>query len=200
MDASTLLHTYIIPNAGPIATVFAASVAALVAVTFGTLQWLIARKQAATAQTSVQNALKLGNLQLEIAMQQAETAGISAKIARNKLRLDLFARRVVAYEAILKWMMVVPKDLPFSSEEFKEVLVVQRSLAWIFSQEVADWVTDELFLAAQKLVTKKQELNLVNSPVPLNERQRKYSEFYWEFEQQFKRLHEEFSPYLKIEE
>jgi hypothetical protein len=54
VDLKTLIQGYVIPHAAPIATVFAATVAAVVAVTFGITQAGIATQQAATARTKLQ--------------------------------------------------------------------------------------------------------------------------------------------------
>jgi hypothetical protein len=73
--------------------------------------------------------LRIAHRQKEIAKQQAETA-------RNKLRLELFDRRLPIYEAamILADRIVRKGDISF--EETQEFGMVTKSVRFLFNQEL----------------------------------------------------------------
>jgi hypothetical protein len=199
MDARTLIHGYIIPNAGPIATVFAATVAAGVAITFGITQARIAKQQAKTAVMGVDNAFKLGQLQLKIAEQQAETAKVSAKTARNKLRLDLFKERLAMHDVIEEWISAVPAQ-PFGSPHFSEFLKNTSRLKWLFPEEVSTWVYGELYEQAREIAMLKAGLEGVPAGAHRAEKIIALSDHISNFVKMHERLHDTFAPYLSLED
>lgn len=108
----------IVSKLGPVFTFISAVIAAFVAAFFGRVQAKIARQQAATA------------------------AG-AALTARNKLRLDLFDRRLKIYDAVTDFMEANLGAADWRSDAspfFREVSAAR----WLFDQSVVDWIQQEL--------------------------------------------------------
>lgn len=117
MDVRTILHTYVIPNAGPIATVFAAFVAGTVTIILGLAQWKIASRQAKTAENA-------------------------ALTARNKLRLDMYDRRIAVFNAFMDLISKVTTHGYLHEGDETDFLQGISGARWSVGPEVRQYVDD----------------------------------------------------------
>ena len=85
-----------------------------------------------------------------IAVTAAVIAGVFAyrnwRTAQNKLKLDLFDRRMVAYEKIKSFYGAAYQGEwdAEGSNTYEKFLYVRREASWIFSDEITKWIDCEL--------------------------------------------------------
>jgi hypothetical protein len=96
------------------------------------------------------NTLRIAHQQKEIAEQQALTA-------RNKLRLDLFDRRLPIYEAAMILADTVVRKGDISFEETQEFRMATKSVRFLFNQELHDYC-DELRKQAMMVFGGQQKI------------------------------------------
>lgn len=120
MDTDTVLHQYIIPNAGPIATVIAAVLAASVAFLFGLAQYSIAKRQ-------------------------AKTAAIAAETARNKLRMDLFDKRLPFYKVVVSAWNAAASTGVFDSNDRRKYVEGIAGSEWLFDEDVTGYISAQFW-------------------------------------------------------
>lgn len=81
--------------------------------------------------------IKFGRIQAAIADRQANTAALAARTARNKLRLDLFERRVKVYDAASQ--AIAYAQLRRGRVEVEKVFSYAAELSpakWLFGPEI----------------------------------------------------------------
>jgi hypothetical protein len=81
------------------------------------LQLRTAQKQGQTAER-----------QSEAAKQQSQTAEKQAETARNKLRLDLFDRRIVVYDALMKLTKFATENGDVTEEDRRECAIATKGV------------------------------------------------------------------------
>lgn len=102
-------------------------------------------------------AVFFGRTQARIARQQAATAAGAALTAKNKLRLDLFDRRMKIYDAVTAYMDEAATSADWRSDAspfFKDV----SSARWLFDQSVVDWIQKELMDVVREVKTTQANL------------------------------------------
>lgn len=90
-------------------------------------------------------AWRFGSIQAGIARQQASTAAASAETARNKLRLDLFDRRLKIYDGIEEMITNIVRSRKI---EIKDMIAYHNHVQagqWLFGTEVSKYLKDNLW-------------------------------------------------------
>ncbi|WP_143044687.1 hypothetical protein [Delftia lacustris] len=87
---------------------------------------------------------KFGRIQESIARQQAETAKASSSTARNKLKLDLFDRRMAIYKAAADAISIAGRQGDFSTENEYTFESGVQGARWLFGNDVVAYIEDEL--------------------------------------------------------
>ena len=83
-------------------------------------------------------AYKFGSVQAAIGRRQAATSRLSARIAKNKLKLDLFDRRLVIYNAVLAMLARLGTTGGLTSEDEHAYLVGVKGAHWLFEADVVE--------------------------------------------------------------
>lgn len=142
------------------------------------------------AGTAAYIAWRFGSIQARIAEQQARTA-------RNKLRLDLFEKRMKVYEAIAEYLNTLP-SWAMQESRLDEFLPRFAPARWLFGPEVMKWVEEEMLRAGLDYVMARfesaRETKNIAMAASLDTQQD------WALEVQRVRLVEIFTPYLKLED
>jgi hypothetical protein len=129
---------------------------------------------------------------------QADIAKIQARTARNKLRLDLFEKRLAVHEVIRLHIAAVIEDTTgmLSHDEF----FLNKSAAnWLFDASVNEWIHGELMplVAAKQAADLKWKGthgdNLLSAVVELTSAR---TELY----NQKDKLNNIFAPFLRLED
>ncbi|NVM87654.1 hypothetical protein FHT32_001293 [Variovorax sp. SG517] len=145
-------------------------------------------------------AYKFGKIQAGIAKQQADTAILAAKTARNKLKFELFERRLVMYDRVYAYIDTVIGQGKIVAESDSEFLTSVRAMGWITDRSVVDYVHKELrdkMIALSMLTTE-----IENMPVPNQARAElgiKKSVLQATLYQEHDALARVFEPFLKLE-
>lgn len=87
---------------------------------------------------------KFGHIQAEIGRRQAETAALAMRTARNKLRLDLFEKRLAVYEVTNSFISNVRG---FTNGTDSDVMLLMRSTKsaiWLFDERTANHITKKI--------------------------------------------------------
>ncbi len=135
-------------------------------------------------------AWRFGSIQARIAEQQARTA-------RNKLRLDLFERRLKVYQAVADYLEDVPKWAP-GEAKLDEHLPNFAAVRWLFGKEVSNWVYTELVDEAGKYVMERSAL--AQAPHDVARAALWLTSGSMVLQKQWQRLGEVFGPYLRLED
>ena len=64
------------------------------------------------------------------------------RTAKNKLKLDLFDRRLAIYNAVCD---ALASDQPLSADEERKFLVSTRDAKWLFSRDIQEYFREDLF-------------------------------------------------------
>ncbi|MBB4223940.1 hypothetical protein [Variovorax guangxiensis] len=83
-------------------------------------------------------AYKFGRVQAAIGRRQAATSRLAAKIAKNKLKLDLFERRLVIYEAVLEMLAQLGTTGNLTIEDERSYLIGVKGAHWLFDADVVE--------------------------------------------------------------
>lgn len=110
----------------PVIQFLTAVAAVVVAYRFGAIQAGIAKQQAATAVTA------------------AQTAAAAAQTARNRLKFDLFERRLSMYDLIYAYLDSVAAAQLIDPKADSEFLASVRALGWITDKAVVTYVHKDL--------------------------------------------------------
>lgn len=142
------------------------------------------------AGTAAYIAWRFGSIQARLAEQQARTA-------RNKLRLDLFERRLKVYQAVADYLTEVPTWAPGDSR-LDEHLPKFAAVRWLFRDDVSNWVYAELLDEVRKYVMDRSALT--NRPGELAVVALQATAGSMALQKQWQRLGEVFGPYLRLED
>jgi hypothetical protein len=113
--------------AGPVATIIAATAAAVITWRFQTIQARLGRRQAAIARA-----------QARTATEQARTSKLQAELATDRLRYDVFKLRYAVYEALkdlLRDTINRAHDPDYGPSDIVPKLVVLDEAPFFFSEE-----------------------------------------------------------------
>ncbi|MDM0045715.1 hypothetical protein QTH91_14590 [Variovorax dokdonensis] len=126
---------------------------------------------------------------------QAEIAQAQAEAARNKLRLELFEKRLAAHTAITEY---IRKSLAgVKAENLDAIAGTTTMMNWLFKDDVHDWFARELAPAIAKLSV--AQLKLIAEPGDVAVVV-EHSGASMEAVAQFGRLNEVMRPYLTLED
>lgn len=168
--------------ATPVIQFLTAAAAVWVAYRFGTIQAGIAKQQAATAVTA------------------AQTAAAAAQTARNRLKYDLFERRLVLYDLIYGYIDVVVGTGTIEPKSDSEFLQAIRPLGWLTDAAVAKYVLQDLRDKMIALSALTRQVNAI--PQPGEEHAdllRQHLVAQTQLYQEHDALAKAFEPYLKLE-
>lgn len=88
---------------------------------------------------------KFGRIQETIARQQAETAAAAANTARNKLKFELFDRRLAAYETVVDTIYKWSNEENHTPEIEQAYASAMNNARWLFPSEVHDYLRGVLW-------------------------------------------------------
>jgi len=168
--------------ASPLIQFLAAAGAVWVAYRFGTIQAGIAKQQAATA------------------MAAAQTAAAAAQTARNRLKYDLFERRLVMYDLVYAHIDRVAAAGMIEPESDSEFLRAIRPLGWLTDASVTRFVLKDLRdqMIALSRLTREIELRPGAGEVPVDLVMAR-AVATTQLHQNHETLARMFEPYLKLE-
>lgn len=143
---------------------------------------------------------KFGHIQAEIGRRQAETAALAMGTARNKLRLDLFEKRLAVYEATNSFLSNV-RGLKNGTDA--DVMVLMRSTKsaiWLFDERTANHITKKILNDAWTLEDILDHLSLDPNEDEKRELLAKSREVRKRLVEHQEVLHELMIPYLRFTE
>ena len=81
------------------------------------------------------------------------------RTAQNKLKLDMWDRRMKLYEVVRKYLAAVTAKSAPNAEDLREFLFGTADARWLFTPEVADYLYKQLYLNGEnlKLVVSEME-------------------------------------------
>ncbi len=94
-----------------------------------------------------------GRIQSGIAKQQAETAAAAALVAQNKLRLELFDRRLAVVTAVRAMFGKVDARGEINFEDERAFLQGIDGARWLFGAQVGNYLSDDLWRLMNHLMT-----------------------------------------------
>lgn len=142
---------------------------------------------------------KFGAIQAEISRQQAATAAASAKIAREKLKLDLFERRLQIYQVTSDFISKALHHGDTSSEDEMEFLSGVQGARWLFGEDIVEYINITLWAMLADFHRINMELK---SPMNDDDRRKLAAERHNIFKainKQRIEIDKIFAPYLKLE-
>jgi hypothetical protein len=92
------------------------------------LQWRTAKQQWRTSEK-----------QSETAKQQSQTADKQAETAKNKLRLDLFDRRIVVYDALMDLAAIAIIKGDVTPEQRRKCAIATKGAEFLFNKEIDNY-------------------------------------------------------------
>jgi hypothetical protein len=120
------------------------------------------------------------------------------RLAQNKLKLDLFDRRLSIYEAARTLVASIMTSGKAKDEEVFKFMVATREAKWLLNDSIAQYLDKELYHNAIDLQTLAAELE----GVPVGEVRTKNVRAQAEIKKwllaQFEVLDEKFSPFLQL--
>jgi hypothetical protein len=141
-------------------------------------------------------AWRFGSIQAGIARQQAATAAAAAATAKNKLKLELFERRVAMYDVIYAHIesaamgpVALGEQLAFSQRV--------RPVSWLLDDDIARWVYRDLGDVIRRVQTARAEA--FGAPNPSEELQIEFASAQRDLTAQLGALGRMFDPYLRLE-
>lgn len=144
-------------------------------------------------------AWKFGSIQAGIARQQAATAASAAATARNKLKLDLFERRLAVYKIAQDSSLAITRfgrDGETAALDYFNGISAAR---WLFGEDVVNYLQKDLKIPIVGFRTATDEMRDMEP----GESKEKLSTVQVEnrdaFFANYNRINEVFSPYLKLE-
>ena len=141
---------------------------------------------------------KFGHIQADIGRRQADTAAQAMITNREKLRLDLFERRLAVYEAANTFITKAIRGEKLNADLRYNLLKDARSATWLFDEATARYITDTLFSDAYEVVRIGELLEVE----PDTEERKKLflqQKDYWHtFKEHSDTLHKVLAPYLRF--
>lgn len=120
------------------------------------------------------------------------------RLAQNKLKLDLFDRRLQVYEAALTLLASIMTSGKARDEEVRNYLVATREAKWLLNAPIAEYLEKQLYHKAIDLQTLAAELE----GVPVGDERSKNVHAQADIKkwivQQYEVLDEKFAPFLQL--
>ena len=120
------------------------------------------------------------------------------RLAQNKLKLDLFDRRLQVYEAALTLLASIMTSGKARDEEVRNYLVATREAKWLLNASIAEYLEKQLYHKAIDLQTLAAELE----GVPLGDERSKNVHAQADIKKwlmrQYEVLDEKFAPFLQL--
>ena len=85
------------------------------------------------------------------------------RTAQNKLKLDLFDKRLAVYEGVTSFVARILISGKVSDDELGRFLSITKNAKWLFSDEVANYLHSEIYKKAKEI--QKYEAELKGVPV-----------------------------------
>jgi hypothetical protein len=117
---------------------------------------------------------------------------------RNKLKFELFDRRLVVYQAAQDLLSVVTGSGDVPSEKSFEFLMRTRAAKFLFDDEIDQYLYRELYAKAVALQTLNSELKDVPVGDERSRLARERKEVFDWFAAQIEALDRKFSPFLQL--
>lgn len=121
------------------------------------------------------------------------------KLARNKLKLELFDRRLVVYEAAKEILFSIVTNDELENEDFSKFVAATREARWLFNKSVNDYLISELRSKAFGYIVLGKNREEWPSEESWNEWQYKRGQIKIWCADQFDVLDELFSPFLHLD-
>ncbi len=121
-----------------------------------------------------------------------------SRIAQNKLKLDLFEKRLLIYEAARGFLGSIMTSGRVKSEEEFKYLSGTRGAVWLYDEQIVDYLDKEIWLKTSRLAALQAELE--GEPVGDTRTKNVQSQSEiktWLVEQQ-RVMEQKFAPYLKL--
>ncbi|MCO5338617.1 hypothetical protein [Delftia tsuruhatensis] len=129
-----------------------------------------------------------GRIQARTARQQAETA-------KNKLKLDLFDRRLEIYKAASEAIATAIQTNDFTADDERAYFLGIRGSRWLLDQIADSYLRNDLFHAFDRL----EKIRLNQREVRTDEFMKQRSQAVDNVREQLKRLDHAFERFLRIE-
>ncbi|WP_133717092.1 hypothetical protein [Methylocaldum gracile] len=120
------------------------------------------------------------------------------RTAQNKLKLELFDRRLAVYEVALKFIAAITAHGKVKDDELFQFLSGVREAKWLLSVEIAEYLDKELYRNAVDLHCLEEELQEMPHSEQRKTNIHKQAEIKKWFVKQFDVLDEKFSLFLKL--
>lgn len=142
---------------------------------------------------------KFGTIQAGIAQQQAETARAAATTAKNKLKLDLFDRRLLVFEAAKRALTNTENSLGNEDEVIREFTAGTLSSRWLFGDEIYDFMVSEMAPLLDKISSTSKQVEVAENEQLRGEAYEELSQLMADVFALKTKLMRIFEPYLKLE-
>lgn len=121
------------------------------------------------------------------------------RLAQNKLKFDLFDRRLKVYEASTALIGSILASGKAKNEEVSKFMAATREAKWLFDSAIAEYLEKELYHKAIDLQRLDAELNglPIGTERSTNVQYQSYLKKW--FNDQFNVLDEKFRPYLQLQ-
>jgi hypothetical protein len=149
------------------------------------LQWRTAKNQWRTA-----------TKQAETAKKQWETAEKQAETAKNRLRLDLFERRIAVYDALMTMAAIAGGNGDVTLEQRRTCGIATKGAVFLFNKEIDNYCV--------RLLAEATTLNLEKHLIDVGGEQNRqtierHSERVLWFNTQFDEMPKRFAEFLKVD-
>jgi hypothetical protein len=142
---------------------------------------------------------KFGRIQEGIARQQAATAAAAAQTAKNKLKLELFDRRIAVYDAARKAIDSTGL-MNYQREEVQDAYKEGIDPAvWLFENDVLEYLNDELWPLLFKFGLASRDADTLTVHDERASAIREERDLRMELAAQSHRINEVFARYLRLE-
>ena len=119
------------------------------------------------------------------------------KLARNKLKLDLFDKRYVVYKACTQFISAISTAGASSNEEQANFLRDTSDAKWLFNLEIAKYINEILWETAMEIESLSADIPSTNTQNKSNMiRERANKKIF--LNKQYVRLNELFEPFMYI--
>ena len=120
------------------------------------------------------------------------------KTAQNRLKLDLFERRVGVYDAAKAFIASIVQSGKATDESTYKFLRATKEAKWLFNDQIAEYLDETMWEKAVDLQTLASELEGIPGGQERSENIRKQREIKQWFNSQFKVIDNFFTDFLRI--
>jgi len=120
------------------------------------------------------------------------------KTAQNKLKLDLFDKRVLIFDAANVLILNSQKPGGATTEEMARFLASTSQAKWLFNEEIARYLREVIYAKAIQVIREGAELSVADSGEARIEKTKTLMEAQNDILNQFAMLEKKFTPFLKL--